>query len=170
MTTSSSRVQVGALQAAWDQATALLDLRSGSKSPDDLTPVFERIAYATAQYGTVELERATMMLMCGALEMLGAGQPNGTRFHEQFTETLLAKLSSDELAEPTDLPTVQQVVQIGFAEGDPLAWREKAGPIPASEPRTMTCALALIASFVDHVDGAGACERKLLTTIGHVYD
>jgi hypothetical protein len=31
----------------------------------------------------------------------------------------------------------------------------------------MTCALALIADFVDQVDGTGACDRGLLSALGY---
>ncbi|MEU6175818.1 hypothetical protein ABZ832_28405 [Streptantibioticus parmotrematis] len=54
-----------------------------------------------------------------------------------------------------------------FFEGrDPVTWRDEAGPVPDSEARAMTCALVLIADFVDTVDGPGACERRLLAALG----
>ncbi len=57
--------------------------------------------------------------------------------------------------EPSDLPMVRQVVGVVFEGGDPVAWRDQAGPVLGSEPRAMACALALIADFVDRVDGPG---------------
>ncbi|MFE1884150.1 hypothetical protein [Streptomyces diastatochromogenes] len=42
---------------------------------------------------------------------------------------------------------------------DPVAWREQAGPVPDSEPRAMTCALAR-SDFVDMVAGPGASGRR----------
>ena len=107
----------------------------------------------------------------GALEQIGAGRLGGTYFAEQFTKTLMGKVGRwAEVVEPSDLLMVRQVVTIGFEGHDPVAWREQAGPVPDSESRAMTCALALMADFVDRVDGPGACERGLLTALGGALD
>ncbi|MFI6688025.1 hypothetical protein [Streptomyces sp. NPDC050485] len=162
MTMRGAQVKVGAVQAAWDQASML---RSGD-APEE--PVLsERIAAATALYGTGELLRGTVLLIDGALNQIGAGRPGGEQFTERFTQVLLDKVSQwDEVVEPTDFPMVRHVVKAAFEGRDPVAWRDQAGPVPDSEPRTMTCALALIADFVDRVDGPGECERVLLAGLG----
>ncbi|GAU71560.1 hypothetical protein SSP35_49_00050 [Streptomyces sp. NBRC 110611] len=52
----------------------------------------------------------------------------------------------------------------GAFEGrDPVARRDQAGPVPDSEPRAMTRALAYVTDFVDRADGPGTCARRLLT-------
>ncbi|WP_372407352.1 hypothetical protein [Streptomyces luteireticuli] len=164
---SGSQVQVGAVQAAWDQASVL-------RSPDNQQAwpaLAERIAAATALYGMGELLRGTVLLICGALEQIRVGRPGDEQFTEKFTKTLMDKIGRwAEFVEETDLPMVRQVVRVTFEGHDPVAWRDQAGPVPDSEPRAMTCALALIADFVDLVDGPGACERALLTGIGSALD
>jgi hypothetical protein len=65
---------------------------------------------------------------------------------------------------------VRQVVRVAFEDRDPVAWRDQAGPVPDSEPRAMTCALAPIADFVDRIDGPGACEHGLLIGLGSALD
>ncbi|MFI6587451.1 hypothetical protein [Embleya sp. NPDC050493] len=85
----------------------------------------------------------------------------------------MTKLSRSDLSEfvnVADLPMVQQVVSVSFEGDDPVAWRDHAGPVPDSERRTMTCALALISEFVDLIDGPGAYERGLLTALGNALD
>ncbi|PKV82733.1 hypothetical protein [Streptomyces sp. TLI_146] len=127
----------------------------------------KRITAATALYGTGELLRGTVFLIAGALDQIGAGQPGREDFVERFTDKLMDRIAQrHEVVDPADLPMVLQIVRVAFDGNDPVAWREQAGPVPDSEPRTMTCALALIANFVDHVDGPGACERALLSTLG----
>ncbi|WP_406297884.1 hypothetical protein [Streptomyces sp. NBC_00150] len=64
-----------------------------------------------------------------------------------------------DFVESADLPMVAQAVRVSFNGGDPVAWRDGAGPVPESEPRAMTVALALIADFVDSVDGPGASSN-----------
>ncbi|MEU1667115.1 hypothetical protein ABZ547_26655 [Streptomyces sparsogenes] len=163
MTTSGARVSVGAVQAAWDQVSIL---RSGDNQGawPDLT---KRIAAATAIYGTGELLRGTAFLIGGALEQIGAGRPGSRQIAEKFTKTLMDKVVQwAAVLEPSDLPMVRRVVTVTFAGRDPVAWRDQAGPVPDSEPRAMTCALSLIADFVDRADGPGACERALLAGLG----
>ncbi|MEU2873765.1 hypothetical protein ABZ769_31950 [Streptomyces olivoreticuli] len=163
MAISSARVKAGAVQAAWDQVCVL---RSGDdqRAWPELT---ERIAAATTLYGTDELLRGTVLLVGGALEQLSADGPGGRQFAEEFTETLMDKVGQwAEFVAPADLPMVRQVVTAVFDGRDPVAWRDQAGPVPGSEPRAMTCALALIADFVDRVDGPGACARGLLAALG----
>ncbi|WP_435192389.1 hypothetical protein [Streptomyces sp. bgisy126] len=169
MTKSGAKVEVGAVQAAWDQVCIL---RSGSDR--NTWPVLgERIAAATALYGTVELLRGTVFLIDGALHQIGAGRPGGEEFTERFTTTLMDRLgqwAKTEMVEQADLPMVRQVVKTVFEGHDSVTWRDRAGPVPDSEPRAMTCALALIADFVDHLDGPGTCERALLTALGGALD
>ncbi|GHE14831.1 hypothetical protein [Streptomyces alanosinicus] len=167
MTKPGAKVKIGAVQAAWDQATIL---RSGDDQK--AWPVLsERIAAATALYGRVELLRGTVFLIDGALHQIGASRPGNEQFAERFTQTLWDKVSKwAGLVEPTDFPMVRQVVKDAFEGRDPVAWRDLAGPVPDSESRTMTCALALIADFVDRVDGQGACERVLLASLGSALD
>ncbi|MCQ8835814.1 hypothetical protein [Streptomyces malaysiensis] len=167
MAMRGAQVKVGAVQAAWDQACVL---RSGDDL-EALPELAERIATATAAYGAGELLRGTVFLISGALEQIGAGHPGGEQFAAKFTKTLMNKiLHWAEVVEPTDLPMVRQVVTVAFEGRDPVAWRDQAGPVPDSEPRAMTCALALIADFVDRVDGPGACEHALLTSLGSALD
>ncbi|WP_158795169.1 hypothetical protein [Streptomyces sp. NRRL S-337] len=133
----------------------------------------ERIEAATAIYGVGELLRGTVFLIGGALVQVGAGTTGGERIAEKFTKTLMDKvvqLAESEFVEDTDLPMVRQVVTVALQGRDPVAWRDQAGPVPDSEPRAMGCALALIADFVDLVDGPGACERVLLTGLGNALD
>lgn len=167
MTMSGARVKVGAVQAAWDQASVL---RSGDdqRAWPELT---ERIAAATAIYGAGELLRGTVLLISGALGQMGASSTGGERFAERFTGTLMDKVGQwAEFVEPADLPMVRQVVRVVFEGRDPVAWRDQAGPVPDSEPRAMTCALALIADFVDQIRGPGACEHGLLTALSGALD
>lgn len=169
MTMSGAQVKVGAVQAAWDQASVL---RSGDDQ-STWPALSERIAVATAAYGVGELLRGTVFLIGGAIEQIGAGRPGGEQLVERFTETLMDKVgqwAETEVVEEADLPVVRQVVGVAFEGRDPVAWRDQAGPVPDSEPRAMTCALALIADFVDRVDGPGACERVLLTRLGSALD
>ncbi|MEU0924629.1 hypothetical protein [Streptomyces malaysiensis] len=167
MAMRGAQVKVGAVQAAWDQVCAL-------RSEDDLAALpelAERISTATAIYGGHELLRGTVFLIGGALEQIGAGRPGGEQIAEKFTKTLLNKVAQwAEVVEPADLPMVRQVVTVAFEGRDPVAWRDQAGLVPDSEPRAMTCALALIADFVDRIDGPGACERVLLTALGSALD
>src|SRR5690348_1430738 len=121
MTMHGARVKVGAVQAAWDQATIL-------RSADDQKawPVLsERIAAATAIYGRGELLRGTVFLIDGALSQIGAGRPGSEQseqFAERFTQTLLDKVSQwAGLVEPTDFPMVRQVVKAAFERRDPVA-------------------------------------------------
>ncbi|MEU7162224.1 hypothetical protein AB0A98_38285 [Streptomyces chrestomyceticus] len=167
MTMRGAHVQIGAIQAAWDQVSIL---RSGADERQWLT-LSERIAAATALYGTRELLRGTVLLIDGALNQIGAGQSAGKQFAERFTKKLMDKVVQwAEVVDRADLPMVRQVVEVAFEGRDPVAWRDQAGPVPDSEPRAMTCALALIVDFVDSVDGPGACERALLTGLGNALD
>lgn len=167
MTMNGAQVKVGAVQAAWDQASILRSADDQSAWP----ALSERIAAATAIYGTGELLRGTVFLIGGALVQIGAGRPDGQRIAERFTKTLMGKVVRwAEVVELSDLPMVRQVVMVVFEGRDPVAWRDQAGPVPESEPRAMTCALALIADFVDQVDGPGACERRLLAGLGNALD
>ncbi|WP_269859677.1 hypothetical protein [Streptomyces sp. RPT161] len=156
------------MEAAWDQATIL-------RSADDhrAWPVLaERIAAAPAIYGTGEL-RGTVALICGAMDQIGAGRLGGEDLGDRLTATLMDKVgqwAETEMVERSDLPMVRQVVRVVFEGRDPVAWRDQAGPVPDSEPRVMTCALELIADFVDRVDGPGACEHGLLTALGDALD
>ncbi|WP_381560342.1 hypothetical protein [Streptomyces eurythermus] len=82
MTMSGARVQVGAVQAAWDQASIL-------RSPDQPSawPArSERIAAATALYGAGELHPGTVWLIGGALHLVGGGRRGGEGFAERFTK------------------------------------------------------------------------------------
>ncbi|MFE7128932.1 hypothetical protein [Streptomyces sp. NPDC057617] len=170
MAMSGARVEIGAVQAAWDQACVVRAGTERGEWPDHLA---EHIAAATALYGSTELLRGTVFLIGGALVQIGAGQDGGQAFAEKFTKTLTGKIdrwAETEFVESADLPMVRQVVTVAFEGGDPVAWRDQAGPIPDSEPRAMTCALALISEFVDRVDGPGACERRLLTGLGSALD
>ncbi|WP_030019365.1 hypothetical protein [Streptomyces monomycini] len=168
MTMRGAQVKIGAVQAAWDQASILR-----SKDDQQTWPVLsERIAAATAIYGTEELLRGTVLLMDGALTQIGAGRPGGEQFAERFTQTLMNKVVTrwSEIVERSDLPMLRQVVTASFAGRDPVAWRDQAGPVPGSEPCAMTCALALIADFVDTVEGPGTCERVLLAALSRALD
>lgn len=156
-------MEIGAVQAAWDQVCIVRAGRDQRQWP----VLSRRIADATALYGASELLRGTLFLMDGALHRIGAGQPGRAAFAEKFTNTLIGKLRRwDGLVESADLPMVAQAVRVSFDDGDPVAWREGAGPVPESEPRALTVALALIANFVDTVDGPGTCEHALLTALG----
>ncbi|MGW8697683.1 hypothetical protein ACWGOK_12285 [Streptomyces eurythermus] len=167
MTPSGAQVQVGAEQAAWDQVSIL-------RSPDQPSAwpaLSERIAAATALYGAGELSRGTVWLIGGALRLVGGGRLGGEGFAERFTQTLMDKVGQwGDVVEPSDLPIVRQVVTAVFDGHDPVAWRDQAGPVPDSEPRAMGCALALIANFVDQVDGPEACERGLLSMLSRAID
>ncbi|WP_260335042.1 hypothetical protein [Streptomyces sp. EAS-AB2608] len=102
---------------------------------------------------------------------MGGGRLGGEGFAERFTETLMGKIDQwGDVVEPSDLPMVCRVVTAVFDGRDPVAWRDQAGPVPDSEPRAMGCALALIADFVDQVDGPGACERGLLSMLSRAID
>ncbi|MCX4851961.1 hypothetical protein [Streptomyces sp. NBC_00893] len=128
----------------------------------------KRIAAATSLYGAGEMLRGTVFLICGALTQIGAGSPHGRQIADRFTEKLMDKVGQwAEVVEPADVPMVRQVVEVAFEGRDPVAWRDQAGPVPDSEPRAMTCALAITADFVDLVDGPGACQRALLTRLGN---
>ncbi|MGW3199170.1 hypothetical protein ACWDBD_32315 [Streptomyces sp. NPDC001118] len=167
MTTNGARVEIGAIQAAWDQVTILRTGDNQRAWPE----LSQRIEAATALYGPGELLRGTVFLIDGALQQIGTGRAEGQRLADRFIITLLGKVAQWEgLVERTDFPIVRQVVQVSFEGGDPVTWRDQASPISDSEPRTMTCALALIADFVDRIDGPGACERVLLTSLGDVLD
>ncbi|MEU7205370.1 hypothetical protein [Streptomyces sp. NPDC045470] len=163
-----TRVAVGAVQAAWDQASVL---RSGD-DPGRIPALGERIAAATATHGTGELLRGTIVLLCGALDQIGAGRPGGEQFAQRFIDTLMNKIVRQwsGYVEPSDLPMVRHVVAVAFAGRDAVAWREQTGPAPDSERIAMTCALALTADFVDHVNGPGVCEHRLLTALGGALD
>ncbi|MEU7151154.1 hypothetical protein AB0B15_24485 [Streptomyces sp. NPDC045456] len=163
-----TRVAVGAVQAAWDQASVL---RSGD-DPGRIPALGERIAAATATHGTGELLRGTIVLLCGALDQIGAGRPGGEQFAQRFIDTLMNKIVRQwsGYVEPSDLPMVRHVVAVAFEGRDAVAWREQAGPVPDSERIAMTCALALTADFVDHVNGPGVCEHRLLTALGGALD
>ncbi|MEV6809691.1 hypothetical protein [Streptomyces sp. NPDC051132] len=152
------------MQAAWDQASILRSFDQPSAWPARS----ERIAAATALYGAGELSRGTVWLIGGALHLVGSGHLGGEGFAERFTTTLMDKIGQwDDVLEPSDLPMVRRVVTAVLDGHDPVAWRDQAGPVPDSETRAMGCALALIADFVDQVDGPGACERGLLSALGH---
>ncbi|MFI9423362.1 hypothetical protein ACIG54_07325 [Streptomyces achromogenes] len=167
MTMSGAQVQVGAVQAAWDQASILRSLDQPSAWP----ALSERVATAAALYGAGELSRGTLWLIGSALHLVGGGRLGGEGFAEQFTRTLMDKIGQwGDVVEPSDLPMVRRVVTAVFDGRDPVAWRDSAGPVPDSEPRAMTCALALIADFVDHVDGPGAAERGLLSALSRAID
>ncbi|MEU5438892.1 hypothetical protein AB0G73_36945 [Streptomyces sp. NPDC020719] len=102
---------------------------------------------------------------------LAPGGPAARRFVGKFVKTLMGKVGQwGGFLESADLPVVAQVVRVSFDGGDPVAWRDGAGPVSESEPRAMTVALALIADFVDRVDGLGACEQALLTALGDCLD
>ncbi|MFH8993057.1 hypothetical protein [Streptomyces sp. NPDC017940] len=168
MATSGARIRVGAVQAAWDQVCVL-------RSAEDLERVSalaDRIAKATALYGTDEVARGTVALIGGAVDLLGAGRPGGAGFTERFIDKLMNKIVKQwpEQVDAADLPMVRQVVTVAFEDRDPVAWRDAAGAVPDSERIAMGCALALIADFVDFVNGPGACERALLTALGGALD
>ncbi|MBY8889288.1 hypothetical protein K7472_31260 [Streptomyces sp. PTM05] len=163
MAMGNSRVPLGAILAAWDQASIA---RSGTDE-SRWREMSERIAAAAATYGVEQLLRGTVFLIGGALDQIGTGGPDGRRIAARFTDVLMAKAAQWEgLADLTDFPMVRRVIGVAFEGRDPVAWRDQAGPVPESEVLTMTCALALIADFVDTVDGPGACERALLSALG----
>jgi len=169
MTTSSSPVAMGAVRAAWDQACVLRSADDPGTWPD----LSRRIAAAARTHGTRELLRGTVLLIGCALAQVGAGEPTGQHIAGEFTEVLMGRLDrwvEADFVDPGDLPTVRRVVDVVFAGGDPVAWRNGARPASAGEPRAMSCALALIADFVDVVDRPGACERTLLRALGDTLD
>ncbi|WP_367435023.1 hypothetical protein [Streptomyces celluloflavus] len=167
MTMNGARVPLGAVQAAWDQRTAL-QLKIGTAAQAKL---FERIRDATALYGPHELTRGTIFLIGGALAGLSGEGPEAAQFADAFTEQLVIRLSEwSEFVDPADLPMIRQVVAESFTHRDPVAWRDRSGPVPDSERRALTCTLAIITDFVDRVDGPGSCERQLLAALGNVLD
>ncbi|MEU9118200.1 hypothetical protein AB0D04_42450 [Streptomyces sp. NPDC048483] len=113
-----------------------------------------------------------MFLIGGAVAQLSVGHPGREQFAERFISTLMDKVvgQRSDYVEPADLPMVRQVVTAAFEGRDPVAWRDQAGPVPDSERIAMACALALIADFVDQVDGPGACEHGLLTALDGALD
>ena len=160
---------IGAVQAAWDQACVLRSQDALEKWPD----LSRRITAATAIHSADELHRGTVLLLGSALGQIGAGSPAGRRNAERFTSTLMTKVgqwAGTEAVERSDLPMVRQAVTVAFEGRDPVAWRDRAGPVPDSERRAMTCALALTADFVDLIDGPGSCERTLLASLGRTLD
>ncbi|MGK5531543.1 hypothetical protein [Streptomyces sp. URMC 129] len=167
MTMRGSRVQIGAVKAAWDQASAL----RSEGGPAARAAFASRIAAATVLYGEGELARGTVFLLGGALTALivDADGSEVEQFHTSFTETLMTKLARYDV-EPGDLSMVRQVVTAALEGRDPVAWRDQAGRVPDSERRALTYALALVADFVDRADGPGACERGLTTALGAALD
>ncbi|MFF0747172.1 hypothetical protein ACFYVL_43005 [Streptomyces sp. NPDC004111] len=161
--TTSEPLEVGAVQAAWDEVAVL-------RSDNGECPVLrERIAMARDLYGAHQLFQGTVFLLGGALAQISAERDD---FTDRFTDVLLTKLSQweDDGVLPADLPMVAQAVTVAFEGRDPFAWREQAGPVSASEPRAMTCALALIDDFIDGLDGPGVRERTLLTALSRSLD
>ncbi|MFD9634964.1 hypothetical protein [Streptomyces violascens] len=167
MTTGDVSVSMGAVQAAWDQ-TSILRTPDNEQAWPELS---RRIEGATARYGSGELLRGSVLLISWALAQIGPATLGREGFAERFTTMLMHKTGQwEELVEPADLPMVRQVVTAVLAGQEPVGWLDRACPVPDSEPRAMTCALAQIADFVDLVDGPGACERTLLASLGDALD
>ncbi|WP_143120532.1 hypothetical protein [Actinacidiphila alni] len=177
MAATGSRVEVGAMLAAWDQACVVragfdttADSGYGVKEAADAV---SRIAEATVRYGSDQLGRGTVVLLGQAVRSMGTGPAADRRAHlvSSFTKTLADKLTGltetwPDLVEAADLPMVHKVVGLAMAgHTDLLTWRDEFGPVPEGEHHAMTAALALTAEFVDLVDGPGACGRRLLAEL-----
>ncbi|MCX4967022.1 hypothetical protein [Streptomyces sp. NBC_00654] len=128
MATGDARVEIGAVQAAWDQACVLRSQDALEKWPG----LSRSITAATAIHSADELHRGTVLLLGSALGQIGAGSPAGRRNAERFTSTLMTKVgqwAGTEAVERSDLPMVRQAVTVAFEGRDPVAWRDRAtGP------------------------------------------
>ncbi|ONK13152.1 hypothetical protein [Streptomyces sp. MP131-18] len=167
MEANGAQVNIGAVQAAWDQATGL---RQADNNPAALAELAERIAAATDQYGWRELARGTVFLIGGALVEIAVDAPGAEQFRREFTDVLMTKLKRSQFVDLADLPMVRRVVTVALEGRDVVAWRDQAGPVGDSERRALTSALALISDFVDRVDGPGSCERRVLKALGNALD
>ncbi|MFK8843701.1 hypothetical protein [Streptomyces sp. Ac-502] len=107
---------MGAVQAAWDQAVVL---RSGD-DPGRIPALGERIAAATATYGSAAMLRGTIVLLCA---VRWTGVDGGERFTQRFIDTLVDKIFRQwsGYVELSDLPMVRQVVTVAFEGRDAVA-------------------------------------------------